>query len=314
MSLLIGVASYLAPTKLRRTLETLRTQTIGEWRCVIIHNEVSNNEDDAQAQHVGREFASADSRFSFVSQANSFYSGAVNRLLEIAVNEAAEFVVHCDNDIEILTYGWNAQMESLLRSNPECAWVFPGDGHFPLENGRYRECLWHAGYCFMLSMAARQKLEDREREMFTSSYLRAGYINAKLGHHEEVCLMVRLRLAGFTTACIPGINVIHHETATRADDANHKPGGRIHDGVVRWMNFYNRYFCGDQLQYSMTAYDARALRYTDWNVDALYLERMTLHYFPNWNARPRTVNVPGVGEMDVIEVLKPKGCYAGRAI
>ena len=80
------------------------------------------------------------------------------------------------------------------------------------------------------------------------------------------------------------------------------------------MNKWNRYFCGDDLKYSMAAYDPRALRYTDWPPCALYLERMTLAKFPGWNKNPRSVPVPGVGPMDVIEVLKPTGCYRGRAI
>ena len=126
--------------------------------------------------------------------------------------------------------------------------------------------------------------------------------------------MIRLRLAGYRVGCRPDVEVIHHETATRADSADHKPGGRIHDGVVRWMNKWNGYFCGKQLKYSMTAYDPRALRYTDWPPCALYLERMTLAKFPQWNQKVRTVTVPGVGEMDAVEVLKPKGPYRGRAI
>jgi hypothetical protein len=126
--------------------------------------------------------------------------------------------------------------------------------------------------------------------------------------------MIRLRLAGYQIGCRPEVQVIHHETATNANGADHKPGGRIHDGVVRWMNKWNLYFCGDQLKYSMTAYDDRALRYTDWPPCALYLERMTLARFPTWNQKPRSVNVPGVGAMDAVEVLKPAGPYKGRAI
>jgi hypothetical protein len=135
-----------------------------------------------------------------------------------------------------------------------------------------------------------------------------------LGHHEEVDYMIRMRLDGWRIACVPEVQVLHHETATRGDEAVHKPGGRIHDGVVRWMNKWNRYFCGDDLAYSMTAYDPRALRYTDWPPCALYLERMVQHHFPNVNATPRKVAVPGVGVMDAIEVLKPEGPYVGRAI
>ncbi len=321
MSMLIGVASYLAPEKLRRTLETIREMTTGEWVCAIVHNESPEPEND-WAVKVAAEAIHNDGRFCMISQPNSGYCGAVNTLIDYALQPWAEahklldvdVIVSCDNDIEIRTRGWNEHMEAVLRDNPECGWVFPGDGHYSLENGRYRECLWHAGYCWMMSMKAREAVEFREVEMFNPNYLRAGYFNAKLGHHEEVDWATRLRLAGFTTACLPSVDVLHHETATQGDEAQHKPGGRIHDGVVRWMNHWNDRYVGNSIKYSMTAYDPRALRYTDWSVNALYLERMTLANFPNWNANPREVYIPGVGNMDAIEVLKPTGCYRGRAI
>jgi GT2 family glycosyltransferase len=165
-------------------------------------------------------------------------------------------------------------------------------------------------------MKARAVMEKREEAMFLPSYIWAGYMNRNLGHHEEVEYMTRLRLAGFTTACLPHVDVFHHENSTQSEAS----AKRIHAGVVRWMNFSNKYFSGDGLKYpnpdpdSGEGYDPRTLRFTDWNVNALYLERMTLALFPDWNSNPRTVNVPGVGEMDAVEILKPKGCYVGRAI
>jgi hypothetical protein len=64
----------------------------------------------------------------------------------------------------------------------------------------------------------------------------------------------------------------------------------------------------------MTAYDPRALRYTDWPPCALYLERFVLAKFPGWNQQVEEVNVPGVGIMDAVKILKPRGPYRGRAI
>lgn len=301
----IGVASYGNAAKLRATLESLTRQTVSDYRVFVIHNPGSA-EDEAARAVIG-EFAAANGRIVPVwMQANVGYVGAVNRLLDLT---ETDLIGYTDNDVEIKTHGWDERLCSLLEANPEAGWSFPGPGHYGFNNGRYHECLWNAGYCWILRREAATSIATKRPAADG-----APGFDPTLGHHEEVDYMIRMRLAGWRIGCVPDVQVIHHETATRADDANHRPGGRIHDGVVRWMNKWNGYFCGDDLQYSMTAYDARALRYTDWNVDALYLERMTLHYFPNWNARPRTVNVPGVGEMDVIEVLKPKGCYAGRAI
>jgi hypothetical protein len=140
-------------------------------------------------------------------------------------------------------------------------------------------------------------------------------MDTSLGHHEEVDLMIRLRLAGYRIACDPGVNILHHSTATSSPEAQK----RIHAGVVRWMNKWNRYFCGDSFKYpnpdpdSGEGYDPRSLRYTDWPPNALYLERWTLAQFPEWNSEPEVVQT-SAGPMDAIKILKPTGCYKGRAI
>jgi hypothetical protein len=180
------------------------------------------------------------------------------------------------------------------------AQVFPGEGHYGFNNGTYHECLWSAGFAWVMRRNVPQTVQP---------------MDTTLGHHEEVDLMIRLRLSGYQIACDPGVSILHHQSST-SDPASAK---RIHAGVVRWMEKWNRYFCGDILKYpnpdpdSGEGYDPRSLRYTDWHPVALYLERWALAQFPQLNAAPRTV-MTSAGEMDAIEVLKPKGCYVGRAI
>jgi hypothetical protein len=288
---------------------------------------------------------------------NVGYCGAVSNLLQRSDSEwrrEDEFIAYCDNDVEIRTTGWDQKLIAVMQEHAEVGWVFPGPGHFGFDSNGYRECLWSAGYCWIIRRDAVLDVAKRRPAIpppgFMEKFVCPGmddpggscpYFNAFLGHHEEVEYMLRLRMCGWRIGCCPDVQVIHHETATRADSADHKPGGRIHDGVVRWMNWHNMMFCGDNLQYSMTAYDPRALRYTDWWPDALYLERMTLALVPGWNTaastavavdekgqpingedgkpipvarEPLIVNVPGVGLMHAVTVLKPLGPYRGRAI
>lgn len=301
----IGVASYGNAAKLRATLASLTQRAACDYRIFVIHN--PGGSDDMAARAVIQEFATTMAHIVPVwMPENVGYVGAVNWLLR---NAETEYIAYTDNDVETLTEGWDSKLCAVLEANPEVGWVFPGSGHYGFDNGRYHECLWNAGYCWVLRRDAAKRIGERRPAADGSS----GF-DPTLGHHEEVDYMIRMRLDGWRIACVPEVNVLHHETATRGDEAVHKPGGRIHDGVVRWMNKWNRYFCGDDLAYSMTAYDPRALRYTDWPPCALYLERMVQYHFPNVNAAPRKVAVPGVGVMDAIEVLKPEGPYVGRAI
>lgn len=304
----IGVASYGNDVaKLDRALASIRTNSVLDWRCIVMHNP-SEGDIDART-YLSR---MSDSRFLPVFlPTNGGYAGAINAFFKL-YNHAVEYVGYCDNDVEIQTHGWDEKMCDVM-DHVEVAQVFPGRGHYGFHNGKYNECLWSAGYCWVMKGAYLRLLNISDIAHVRRSS--ADFpMDVALGHHEEVDLMIRLRLAGFQIACCPDVDVIHHETATRANAKDHEPGGRIHDGVVRWMNKWNRYFCGGQLQYSMTKYDDHALRYTDWPPCALYLERMTLARFPDWNKNPRVVDVPEAGDMDVVEVLKPTGCYRGRAI
>lgn len=325
----IGVCSYRNPEKLKRALDSIHKQTITPFKIHVWHND-SDDTDGFDACNILDKLQSESADFKFSFSDNVGYAGAVNGLIAAST---APYFSYCDNDVEILTPGWDERMIEVLEKYPEVGQVFPGAGHYGFHNGRYHECLWNAGYCWTLRKSVFPAMAYNDTIHGTGwpspePTVPLGYdgiqgpLDISLGHHEEVDLMIRLRLAGFQIACLPDVQVLHHETATHADSADHKPGGRIHDGVVRWMNKWNRYFCGDQLKYSMTEYDPRALRYTDWPPCALYLERMTLAMFPDWNALDRAayatgyriVDVPGVGQMDAVEVLKPKGCYRGRAI
>lgn len=305
----IGVVSYKAPEKLEATLRSIEQNSVTDWRCLIVHNP---SEGDEATRHVIAAAVQRSPRFfAFWGDENVGYAGGVNFLLAQA---GTPYLAYCDNDIEIQTPGWDQKLCEDLDSYPEIGQVFTGHGHYGHHNGRYHECLWSAGFCWMLRRSVIEPLAKSDYRHRLTLRADLGRLDTRLGHHEEVDLMIRLRLAGFQIACRPDVAVLHHETATNANPADHQPGGRIHDGVVRWMNKWNTYFCGDVLAYSMTVYDPRMLRYTDWPPCKLYLERMTLAYFPEWNKAPRRVNVPGSGEMDAVEILKPKECYVGRAV
>jgi GT2 family glycosyltransferase len=294
----IGIASYRNPEKLRATLASIEAMSTTDWRCFIVHNE-SADFDGSEALRIAHAACDRNERFRWNSQVNTGYAGAVNRIFELA---ETPYVAYLDNDVEIRTRGWDEQFCALLDAHPEVAQVFPGSGHYGFYNGQYDECLWSAGYAWALRNNVAHQL--------------AGPMDTGLGHHEEVDLMIRLRLAGYRIACMPVVDILHHESSTKSPES----AKRIHAGVVRWMNKWNRYFVGDVLKYpnpdpdSGEGYDPRALRYTDWPPCTMYLERMTLAKFPGWNAAPRSVMVPGIGEMDAVEILKPKGCYVGRAI
>lgn len=316
MKTTIGIASYGNPEKLVRAIESARYHSRTEYNIRVWHNRGADSGPECE-RILEREFEESDSKERFsvnVSIANVGYAGAVNGLLAAC---ETDYFLYCDNDVEILTPGWDEKLCAILDAYPEVAQVFPGAGHYGFHNGRYQECLWNAGYCW----AARTDIEVPLPNMVDGKG--EFELDTSLGHHEEVDLMIRLRMAGYQIAACPDVNVIHHESSTRSPESSK----RIHAGVVRWMNKWNRYFCGDILKYpnpdpdSGEGYDPRSLRFTDWPPCALYLERWTLAQFPDWNQDDPPYSEPQyrvvqttAGPMDAIEILKPKGYYRGRAI
>ena len=324
----IGVCSFRNPEKLKRALDSIYANTRTPFELNVWHNwedlpGIDQTPDDEACLRVLEERGLE----TIGDGGNVGYAGAVNGLIAASV---APYFAYCDNDVEILTPGWDERFIDILSDNPECGQVFPGAGHYGFHNGRYHECLWNAGYCWMLRSSVLPEPFTRQDDPF-SLKLDPGPMDLDLGHHEEVDLMIRLRLAGFQIGCVPDVQVLHHETATSSPES----AKRIHRGVVSWMNKWNRYFVGDAIKYpnpdpdSGEGYDPRTLRYTDFPPCALYLERWTLAQFPEWNARERRHydqdGNPGdmrgyrevetsAGPMDAIEILKPKGCYRGRAI
>lgn len=303
----ICVSSYRNPEKLTATLESIQRNTVSDWRCFVFHNPAWDQECTA-AMEIIAEASIRNLRFEpMLSTQNIGYAGAVNCGFK---RSDTDYFAYLDNDIEIQTPGWDEKLCAILDAHPEVGQVFPGEGHYGFHNGQYHECLWNAGYAWI---ARRSAIEGTKQHL--DIIHPAVVMDTSLGHHEEVDLMIRLRMAGYQIAACPDVSVLHHASATNSPESQK----RIHAGVVRWMNKWNRYFCGDVLKYpnpdpdSGEGYDPRSLRYTDWPPCALYLERWTLAQFPDWNEKPRTIQT-SAGPMDAVEILKPKGCYIGRAI
>lgn len=312
MTIDIGIASYRNPDKLRATIASIKENTRSEWTLKIFHNP-SDDPEEMRVIEVIDEAVAIDARVkAHGSATNVGYAGAVNWLV---ANSDSEFFFYSDNDTEIRTPGWDLRILHPFE-HPEVAQVFPGRGHYHMNNGRYDECLWSAGYCWALrrSVASYEKGVALLGEIIPGTP-REQLMDASLGHHEEVDLMIRLRMAGYQIACRPDVEVIHHETATNSPES----AKRIHRGVVNWMNRWNRYFVGDAIRYpnpdpdSGEGYDPRALRYNRWPPCALYMERWTLAQFPDINKNPEVIET-SQGPMDIIKVLRDKGYYHERSI
>lgn len=280
----VGIVAYRDVDKLRKAVFHLRENSTTDWRLYIVDNPAEGS----QTRDYITALALEDNRISYkFMQENVGYAGGVNEILERA---QTEYVAFLDHDAYVLTRGWDEILCSYLDRFHELGIIFPNNGHYAIDRGAYQECLWAAGFCWIINRIA---------------YKDVGPMDTTIGHHEEVDLCIRLRLAGYKLGCSPSVQVAHDETSTRSPESLE----RINRGVIAWMNKWVAYFCGKNVNY----HSPNVLRVTDWPPNALYLEEWYKSQLPGLNDNPEVVTIGGV-PMDLIKVPKPHGFYRGRII
>lgn len=281
----IGISSYGNPTKLRETFRSL-TNSSTDYRCFVIHN--PGGEGDEQARAIIREYAKANARIIPIwEDLNGGYAGAVNKLLALA---ETEYVGYLDNDVQILTPGWDETLCSYLDRFHEIGMIFPNGGAYEIQRPSYREIMWGVGFCWVIS-----RLAQRE----------AGDFDVTLGHQEEADYCLRVRMAGYRCAAVREVRVMHHATATSDPVATE----RINRGVINWVNKWTRYFGGKNLNY----HSPNTIRWEDWHPNALYLEEYWLAKLPGLNDNPEVRKLDG-RDYDIIKVPRLSGFYRNRII
>lgn len=292
----IGIASYQNPTAVEKAIESIQWSTDGDWKLLV----VDNASPDPVVRRV-LETAATDSRITLEFRDDNIgYVGAVNRIIEWADSENAEFVAYCDNDAEIKTQGWNTKMLDVLRRHHNVVMACPTKfGAFPIHGPDFTEILWGIG-CFWI--LKRLPLLQPPKDI--------GPWDTTLGHQEEVDYQMRLRLEGWTIAGVD-IDVLHQAKASTSPAAQ----DRITAGVINWMNKWTQYFAGPTITY----HSPNVVRFEDWPLNALYIERYMKAKqlegkFPmGLNDNPEQIVVEG-RLFDLIKVPRWPNLYRDRLV
>lgn len=283
----IGIASWQSPDKLDTTLTLLRQNTTGEWRVFVI----DNNSPDPLVKDVINKHAQQDGRVVPVYLTeNVGYVGAVNKLFEIATTQ---YVAYCDNDAYVYSHGWNEIMMDLLERHHELAMIFPPIGTaYPIQRPDYTEILWGLGCFWMIN-----KIRADE----------VGGFDTTLGHQEEVDFQMRLRLNGWKCAVTTDVHVVHQAVSSNNPEAKE----RINQGIINWVNKWNKYFNGPHVNY----FSNNVTRFEDWPINALYIEEWfkLQPEYTNFNANAETITVQG-REYDLVKVPRYPYLYRDRII
>ena len=282
----IGVASYGNPVRLEKTLRSIAAKSTTDYRLFVIHN--PGAAEDQQARAVIHRAQAENPRIVPIwEDLNGGYAGAVKKLQALA---ETEYLAYCDNDIEILTPGWDEQLCGYLDRFHEIGLIFPNGGAYQIPRPGYTEIMWGVGFCWVLS---RMAMTD------------TGLFDDALGHQEEADYCLRVRMAGYRCGAAPEVRVAHHATATNSSASIE----RISRGVVNFVNKWCRYFGGKNLNY----HSPNVLRWEDWPPNALYLEEYWRARLDGLNDAPEVRNIEG-RDYDLIKVPRFKDFYRGRII
>jgi GT2 family glycosyltransferase len=283
----IGTASWQSPTKLDKMITHVKNHTVGPWRLFVI----DNDSPDPKVKDVILKHATDERVIPIFLEENIGYVGAVNKLFELC---ETQFVAYVDNDAYVETNGWNNKMMEVMERHPEVAMVFSGStgASYPIPRGDYIECLWGVGCFWVLN-------HTRVAEI--------GGFDPGLGHQEEVDFQMRLHLAGWKCASLNTVTVRHDSTSSNNPEARE----RINQGIIRWVDKWNKYFVGPHVNY----FSPNVTRFEDWM--APYLEEWYKRQpeLQNLNSDPETVYVAGLGrEVDLIKVPRYQHLYRDRII
>lgn len=280
-----GIASYENPDMLAQTLQHLISNSVSDWRCLV----VDNLSPDPRVREIISEYAANHPQIipKFMEE-NTGYAGAVNEILNWA---ETDYIVYVDNDAHVKTHGWDELMAGYLDRAHELGMVFSSKwGAYEIPRTNYVEVLWSIGCFWMLKRLAMADV---------------GLFDESLGHQEEVDFQTRLRLKGWKFATVKEVDVQHFANASSSPAAQE----RIGQGVVRWMNKWEEYFCGKGMSY----HSPNVLRFEDWPINAIYLEEWYSQRLPGLNADPEVVNIGG-REYDLIKVPRFRNYYRNRII
>lgn len=282
----IGIASYQNADKLRDTIELIKKHTVSDWRLFV----VDNASPDPAVKEILDSYQ--DFRIHIIYRdTNIGYAGAVNEIFEYATSQ---YIAYVDNDAHILTPGWDEIMAHKLDILHEVGMIFPAGGSYPIQRTNYTEILWGVG-CFWMVKKAR--VDD------------IGGFDTTLGHQEEVDFQTRLRLAGWRIASEPSVQVQHFSSSSVNPEARE----RINNGIINWVNKWNKYFVGPHVNY----YSPNVTRFEDWPVNAIYLEEWYQQQpeLQELNQSAESVYVAALGrEVDLLRVPRWKDLYRGRII
>lgn len=137
----IIVPSYNQGEYLPQTLDSILSQTYGDWECIIVNDGSSDN-----TEAVANQYCSKDSRFLYLNQVNSGVSIARNNGIKMSTGD---YILPLDAD-DIIDPTYVEKAVAVLSNRPDIKLVYCRADKFGAEKGEwylpeysFTDLLWH---------------------------------------------------------------------------------------------------------------------------------------------------------------------------
>ena len=277
MKCTIGICSYNNFSKLTVAIASIQQHATTDYELLIVDN---NSTDDNTLKLLHKLHDSRTARVIF-NPDNKRYAGAVNQIFKEAKNE---YVIYCDNDIQILSPRFDEVFIGLLENNKDIGWVSSSrNGAMPLDFGVYEEVSWAVGCCF----ASTKKIFEA-----------VGGIDETLLHQNDPDFCIRLRMAGYRVVASKVVHLHHNCSSTNSPEQQ----DNINKGVMQFINKWNKYFLGVTGDYFSPA----VMRWDDFPLNRVH----ACKYFKslNLNKNPEILSYRGQ-KYDLIKIPMFVGSY-----
>lgn len=226
------LSTYNRTDHLIKVLQAIAQHARPPYEVIVVDDCSSNKEVHAVLDHFQRMFTTqlGVDFVVYIKDKNEGHAPTNNIGWKLAKGDV---IIHIEDDIVMPHDGWNLAMGAFLMAHPEVGQVAPeGSGRgewIPRESptGGYREFAWALGGLFAI-----------RREV----YQKVGGWDEHLAHQIEPDYNLRVRMAGWRLAELPGLRMVHLGEGEYSD--SFKRQSQIVIGVHQMLGKWNRRFMG----------------------------------------------------------------------
>ena len=283
----ICLLSYNRPETLKRTINSLFSNTVGSFNLTIVDNGSTDTDTIDFLKSLEKNKVKV-----IYNEKNLGLSRGVNQGLEQAKNK---YIVRMDNDAVVLTKNWDNIFYNFMENHTEVGMVCPTTMK-GINRGDYFEVKWALGFFFMF-----------RKEIFD---IIGGYCE-KISHQQEADYAIRVRMAGWKVAAYDKV-VLSHNHPNNPNENQIEKDKFLHRGCIEFEEKWGKYFIGKNYTY----YSIPKMFFDDIPINRFFMRELVENdpeLIKIWNEDVKHVKVNGYPHIVIPDIRESDCRYTGNS-